>query len=204
MTGTFFSWIVTAISAADYGGIIGLMTLESACIPLPSEVIMPFSGYLASTGQFTLIGVALAGTAGCNMGGTLSYLVGAYGGRPAVLRWGRYVLLSRGELDRLDHLFHRYGGVMVLIGRLLPGVRTYISLPAGIARMPFPRIQLYTFAGSLPWCYGLAYLGYKLGQQWNSNPTVQSLFSKLDWVVAAFVAILFAFYIYWRWREAAK
>ncbi len=110
MTGTFFSWIVTAISAAGYGGIIGLMTLESACIPLPSEVIMPFSGYLASTRQFTLIGVALAGTAGCNIGGTLSYLVGAYGGRPAVLRWGRYVLLSRGELDRLDHLFHRYGG----------------------------------------------------------------------------------------------
>ena len=139
MTGSFISWIVVAISTAGYSGVVGLMALESACIPLPSEIIMPFSGYLVSTGRFSLIAVATAGAVGCNVGSTAAYLVGAHGGRAAVLRWGEYVLFNASELDRLDHYFTRYGGVTVLIGRLLPVVRTFISLPAGIARMPFIR-----------------------------------------------------------------
>jgi membrane protein DedA with SNARE-associated domain len=145
VSGTFFSWIVTAISLSGYAGVIGLMALESACMPLPSEVIMPFSGYLASTGRFDLWLVATAGAVGCNVGSTIAYLVGAYGGRKAVLRWGHYVLFSAEELDRLDRFFHKYGSAAVLIGRLLPVVRTFISLPAGISQMPFLRFQIYTF-----------------------------------------------------------
>jgi membrane protein DedA with SNARE-associated domain len=202
MSHLFFSWIVTAISAAGYVGVAGLMALESACIPLPSEIIMPFAGYLVSTGRFDLALVSVAGAIGCNIGSTAAYLVGDYGGRTAVLRWGRYLLLDAGELDRVDRFFDRYGGGAVFIGRLLPVVRTFISLPAGIARMPWLRFQVYTFIGSLPWCFALAYLGYRLGEQWNSNPTVQVFFQRFDWAVAGLLVAAFLFYVYWRWRAA--
>ena len=200
MTSSVLAWIVTAISAAGYAGVVGLMALESACIPIPSEIIMPFAGYLASTGRFNVIGAALAGAVGCNVGSTAAYLVGAYGGRAAVLRWGRYVLLDRRELDRLDRFFTRYGSASVFVGRLLPIVRTFISLPAGISHMRFVRFQLYTFAGSCPWCFALAYLGFALGKQWNTNPTLQTIFHRFDWVVAVVLGLAFAWYVYRRWR----
>ncbi len=132
MMSAIFSWLVTTVSTLGYGGVVGLMALESACIPLPSEIIMPFAGYLASTGRFSLIAAAFAGAIGCNLGSTAAYLAGAYGGRAAVLRWGPYVLLNLRELDRVDRFFARYGGASVFIARLLPIVRTFISLPAGI------------------------------------------------------------------------
>ena len=204
MTGVVFSWIVTAIATTGYAGVIGLMALESACIPLPSEIIMPFAGYLVSTGRFDLWLVATAGAIGCNVGSTVAYLVGAYGGRKAVLRWGHYVLFSAHELDRLDHFFQKYGSAAVLIGRLLPVVRTFISLPAGIAKMPFLRFQIYTFVGSWPWCFALAYLGMVLGEQWNSNPTVQAIFHRFDWAIVGLLAAAFAVYIYYRWRESRQ
>ena len=204
MTGVVFSWIVTAIATTGYAGVIGLMALESACIPLPSEIIMPFAGYLVSTGRFDLWLVATAGAIGCNVGSTVAYLVGAYGGRKAVLRWGHYVLFSARELDRLDRFFQKYGSAAVLIGRLLPVVRTFISLPAGIAKMPFLRFQIYTFVGSWPWCFALAYLGMVLGEQWNSNPTVQAIFHRFDWAIVGLLAAAFAVYIYYRWRESRQ
>ena len=204
MTGVVFSWIVTAIATTGYAGVIGLMALESACIPLPSEIIMPFAGYLVSTGRFDLWLVATAGAIGCNVGSTVAYLVGAYGGRKAVLRWGHYVLFSARELDRLDHFFQKYGSAAVLIGRLLPVVRTFISLPAGIAKMPFLRFQIYTFVGSWPWCFALAYLGMVLGEQWDSNPTVQAIFHRFDWAIVGLLAAAFAVYIYYRWRESRQ
>jgi membrane protein DedA with SNARE-associated domain len=200
----FFNWIVTAISAMGYAGIVGLMALESACFPIPSEIIMPFSGYLAFTGRFSLLGVTLAGTAGCSIGSTAAYWAGAYGGRPAVLRWGRYLLFGPRELDKLDRLFARFGGGAAFISRLLPGVRTFISLPAGIAHMPFVRFQAYTIAGSLPWCFALAFLGYTLGEQWNSNPEVKAILSGFDWVVAGCAFALFAYYVYSRFRAANR
>ncbi len=147
--GTLASWIITAISAAGYGGVLALMAIESACIPLPSEVIMPFAGYLASTGRFTLWAAALAGAVGCNVGSTIAYYVGAWGGRQAVERWGRFVLLEPADLDRAERFFHRFGGPAVFIARILPVVRTFIALPAGIARMRQLPFQIYTFVGSL-------------------------------------------------------
>jgi membrane protein DedA with SNARE-associated domain len=202
MTGAVFSSLVMTISTLGYAGVVGLMALESACIPLPSEVIMPFAGYLASTGRFSLIGAAFAGAIGCNVGSTAAYLVGAYGGRAAVLRWGGYVLLNRRELERVDNYFARYGGASVFIARLLPIVRTFISLPAGITHMPFVRFQIYTFVGSCPWCFALAYLGYRLGKAWNTNPAMQRFFQRFDWVVVGLLAAGFAYYIYNRWRAA--
>ncbi|MBI1219896.1 MAG: DedA family protein [Rhodobacteraceae bacterium] len=176
-------FITSAISALGYPGIALLMALESACIPLPSEVIMPFAGYLASSGTFTLFWAATAGALGCNIGSSLAYWAGAFGGRPLVERWGRYILLSHAELDRADRYFARWGSATVFIGRLLPVVRTFISLPAGIARMPFLRFQLYTFLGSWPWCFALAYIGMKLGAAWDKSPALKQAMHAFDGVV---------------------
>ena len=196
------TWIVWAVASAGYLGIVGLMAIESACIPLPSEIIMPFAGYLVSHGQLNLVLAATAGAVGCNIGSTIGYAVGRYGGRAAALRWGRYVLFDARELDRMDHFFHRFGVAAVLLGRLLPIVRTFISLPAGISRMGFGRFQIYTFIGSWPWCFGLAYLGVLLGKEWQSNPTVQKVFQQFDWLIAGLLVLAFVFYLYSRWRLA--
>jgi membrane protein DedA with SNARE-associated domain len=183
------AWIVGVISAAGYAGVAGLMAVESACIPLPSEIIMPFAGYLASTGRFSLVLAATAGAVGCNVGSTLAYAVGARGGRPLVERWGRYVLLSPGDLDRAERFFRRFGGPAVLVGRLLPVVRTFIALPAGIARMPQLPFQLYTFAGSWPWCYALAYIGYLLGERWDSDPRLRAVMHRFDLAIVALLVL---------------
>ncbi len=134
---------------------------------------MPFAGYLVHTGQLKLFWVATAGAIGCNLGSIPAYWLGAVGGRPAVERFGRYVLLSRHDLDRTEHFFQRFGGITVLLARLLPIVRTFIALPAGIARMPQLRFHLYTFIGSWPWCYVLAYVGMKLGDRWGIGSALQ-------------------------------
>jgi membrane protein DedA with SNARE-associated domain len=126
-------FIVATISNTGYAGVAFLMAIESTCIPLPSEIIMPFSGYLVHTGRLTLIGVALAGALGCNIGSAIAYWIGAFGGRPFIARYGRFVLLDHRDLDRAEHFFAKYGSITVFVGRLLPVVRTFIALPAGIA-----------------------------------------------------------------------
>lgn len=191
------AWVVAVISTAGYAGVAGLMAVESACIPLPSEVIMPFAGYLASTGRFSLVLAATAGAVGCNLGSTIAYAVGARGGRPLVERWGRYVLLSSEDLDWAERFFRRYGGVAVLVGRLLPVIRTFIALPAGIARMPQLKFQLYTFVGSWPWCYALAYVGYVLGERWESDPRLRAVMHRFDFAVVGLLALGLAWFL-WR------
>lgn len=191
------AWIVGVISATGYAGVAGLMAIESACLPLPSEVIMPFAGYLASTGRFHLALVATAGAIGCNVGSTIAYAVGARGGRGAVERWGHYILLSPGDLDRADRFFRRFGGPAVLIARLLPVVRTFIALPAGIARMPQMPFQLYTFVGSWPWCYALAYVGYLLGTRWDTDPRLREVMHSFDLVIVGLIVLGIA-WMAWR------
>src|ERR1039457_846090 len=122
-------WITSVISAAGYGGVMLLMAIESACIPLPSEIIMPFAGYLVYTGRFSLLAVATWGAIGCNLGSVLAYEIGYFGGRPLVERYGRYIFLSHRELSIADRFFERRGSVAVLIARLLPVGRTFIALP---------------------------------------------------------------------------
>jgi membrane protein DedA with SNARE-associated domain len=178
-----FVFITKVISTSGYLGVALLMGIESACIPLPSEIIMPFSGYLVFTGRFNLFWVATAGAIGCNLGSIVAYWIGAYGGRPLVERFGRYVLLSRHDLDRTTRFFEKYGAITVFVGRLLPVVRTFIALPAGIARMNQFRFHLYTFLGSWPWCFFLAYVGKKLGERWHTDPSFKEAFHRFHMVV---------------------
>jgi len=193
-------FIVGVISATGYLGIMLMMAIESACIPLPSEVIMPFSGYLVSTGRFDLLLVATAGAIGCNLGSVVAYEIGKRGGRPAIERWGRYVLLGPGELDAADRFFARFGGIAVLIGRLLPVIRSFIAFPAGIARMPLGKFHLYTFVGSWPWCFALAWVGMKLGAAWDSDPRIKAAFHSADAVIAIVLVLAVGAYVLHRLR----
>jgi len=188
-------FIIATISALGYFGIVLLMAIESACIPLPSEIIMPFAGYLVSTGQMNIWLVGLAGAVGCVLGSMLAYWAGMYGGRPLIEKYGRYILLSRHDLDIADRLFDRYGEAIVFIARLLPAIRTFIAFPAGVARMNIPRFIIYTFAGSLPWCIGLAYVGQKLGEQWNKDETLKTWFHRFDFLVAAVIVVAAVWWI---------
>src|SRR5271170_402612 len=194
------SWIVEVISTAGYAGVVLLMAIESACIPLPSEIIMPFAGYLASIGRFSLFGAATMGALGCNVGSTVAYYVAAKGGRPAFERWGAYVLVRPAELRHAEEFFTRYGAITVFVGRMLPVIRTFIAFPAGLARMPMMKFQIYTFLGSWPWCFGLAYIGFVLGQRWDSDPTFRNLFHKFDVLVVGLLLAGLAWFVWSRWR----
>ena len=194
---TFTIWV---ISSGGYVGIAILMAIESACIPLPSEIIMPFAGYLVSTGRFDLYLAATAGAIGCNLGSIVAYEVGKRGGRPMAERWGRYVLIGPGELDAADRFFARWGSAAVLIGRLLPVIRSFIAFPAGVARMRLVPFHVYTFIGSWPWCFGLAWVGMKLGDKWNSDPRVKTAFHQADLLIGIVLVALVAFYIWHRVR----
>jgi membrane protein DedA with SNARE-associated domain len=188
-------FIVATISALGYSGVILLMAIESACIPLPSEIIMPFSGYLVSTGELNLWGVAIAGAFGCVVGSLVAYWVGMYGGRPLIEKYGRYILLSKHDLDMADRWFEKRGEIIVFVSRLLPAIRTFIAFPAGVARMNLTKFIIYTFAGSLPWCLGLAYVGQKLGEQWNKDDTLKTWFHRFDFVVGIIGVILVVWWV---------
>jgi membrane protein DedA with SNARE-associated domain len=161
------AFIIAAISTLGYGGVVLMMAIESACIPLPSEVIMPFSGYLVATGRFDLQLVAISGALGCLLGSYLAYYVGANGGRRFIERYGRYLLIAPHELETADRFFERWGSIAVLSSRLLPVIRTFIAFPAGVARMRLLPFTIYTLIGSYFWCLILAYAGMKLGQHWD-------------------------------------
>ena len=158
--------IVRSVGDWGYAAIFLLMTLESACIPIPSEVTMPVGGLLAAEGSLNLWVVGLVGAVANLVGSLIAYGVGAALSRPVILRFGRYVRLREHDLDRATAWFDRYGGRAVFWSRLLPVVRTFISLPAGTARMELGRFSLYSFLGSLSWSLGLAYGGYVLGRNW--------------------------------------
>jgi len=181
-----------------------LMAIESACIPLPSEIIMPFAGYLVYRGQFTLQGAAIAGAIGCVVGSIPAYYLGMYGGRPVIERWGRYVLLSHKELDVADRLFQRHGHWVVLGARLLPVVRTFIAFPAGVARMPMGKFIAYTLVGSYPWCLGLAWVGAKLGEKWNTDPRLKTAFHRFDALVGVAILLAVAGFVWHKVREARR
>ena len=195
-------FIIAVISGAGYFGVLLLMAIESACIPLPSEIIMPFAGYLAYRGQFSLYWAATAGALGCNLGSLIAYEIGHYGGRALVERYGSYLLINRHDLELADRFFLKFGSAAVFIARLLPVVRTFIALPAGIARMPRARFHLYTFAGSWPWCFMLAWVGMKLGERWESDPRLKQWMHRLDLVIVAliFAAVLWFVRSHWKNR----
>ncbi|MDH4187149.1 MAG: DedA family protein [Nitrospira sp.] len=191
-------FIVSMISTFGYTGILLTMAIESACIPLPSEIIMPFAGYLVSSGQFTMLGVTLAGAIGNVVGSIAAYYVGVWGGRPFVERYGPYVLVSRQDIVMADRWFAKYGEAAVFFGRLLPVVRTFISLPAGIAGMNIYRFILFTFLGALPWCYLLAYIGVKMGEEWEH---LRDYFHQFDVVIGLSLAVAVGYFLWSHWPK---
>jgi len=191
---------VAVISKSGYLGVLLLMAIESACIPLPSEIIMPFAGYLVYTGRFHLLWAATAGALGCNLGSVIAYEIGCYGGRPLVERYGSYIFLTRHDLDMADRFFHRFGSAAVFIGRLLPVIRTFIALPAGVAKMSRLKFHVYTFVGSWPWCFGLAWVGMKLGERWDTNPRLRQWLHRLDAVIIILILAAVTWFVWSHWK----
>ena len=204
MSEKIFGFLVAFIAATGYAGVLVLMAIQSACIPLPSEVIMPVAGYALAHGQLQLILLATIGSIGANLGSIPAYWVGAKGGRPAIERYGRYVLLSGRDLDMAERFFAKYGSITVLVGRLLPIVRTFIALPAGIAKMNQVRFHVYTFIGSWPWCYALAYIGWKLGSKFETDPRFKAVFQKFHLGVEAVIVAGIVFFVVSHWKNRVR
>src|SRR2546426_2226744 len=211
LTHTLTVWIYNLYAFTGLAGIILAMAIESCCIPLPSEVVMPVAGFIIGSYYtsnplhlpgtnpsfplwLNLVLVALAGATGCLIGSIAAYYIGYKGGRPLMLKYGRYVLISQHDADRADQFFQRWGSATAFFSRLLPVVRTYISLPAGISKMPFVKFCVFTFLGSFPWCLLLAYMGYVLG---GNLSRLSPIFHSLDVVILVVVVLLVALYI-WR------
>jgi len=185
-------WIMSVISTMGYGGIVLLMAIESACIPLPSEIIMPFAGFLVFKGELMLWLVALSGAVGCVLGSIPAYYVGMYGGRPLAEKYGKYVLISKKDLDMADRWFDKHGDIIIFIARLLPAIRTFIAFPVGVARMNMPKFIAYTFIGSLIWCWLLAYAGMKFGENWES---LKVYFHEFHYVIIAAGLMFMVWYV---------
>jgi membrane protein DedA with SNARE-associated domain len=202
LTDTLTALITNLYVATGLFGIVIAMAIESCCIPLPSEIVMPLAGIMIASGKIlhgtntivALILVALAGAIGCLIGSIAAYGIGYRGGRPLMLKYGRYLLISQHDADKADAFFRRWGSATAFFSRLLPVIRTYISLPAGISKMPFGKFCIYTFLGSFPWCIVLAFLGIQLG---NHLDTLAPIFHSLDVVILVVLVILVALYI-WR------
>ena len=202
ITDAITTFITNLYATTGLAGIVLAMAIESCCIPLPSEIVMPVAGVMVVSGTIlagvnpvlAIILVALAGAIGCLVGSIAAYGIGYAGGRPLMLKYGRYILISQHDADKADAFFQRWGGATTFFSRLLPVVRTYISLPAGIAKMPFARFCIYTFLGSFPWCLLLAYLGTLVGKNLS---TLSPVFHYLDIVILIAVVVLVALYI-WR------
>jgi membrane protein DedA with SNARE-associated domain len=197
MVEAIVKFVTDGIAALGYAGIAWMMAVESACIPLPSEIIMPFSGFLVASGKLNIHLVAIAGAFGNLIGSIAAYAAGYYGGRPFILRYGRFIIKPH-ELELADRFFHCWGQWAILIARNLPIIRTYISLPAGISRMKFLPFCILSFVGSIPWCYLLTYVGMKLGENWHGISKYTHL---LDLIVAAVLLTLLG---RWFWQRFGK
>lgn len=180
------------INSIGYWGIFLGMVLESACIPIPSEVILPFGGYLVSTGHLSLIGVILIGTLGNIVGSFIAYAVGHWGGKRFIDRFGKYVFLSQKHLESAEKWFDKRGEITVFVSRILPAIRTFISLPAGIARMNLVKFLTYTTVGSVIWSAILAYVGYALGKNWEN---IQNILHPISYIVALIVVVIIVYLI---------
>lgn len=195
-------WMEASIKGpSGYAAIFILMVLESAAIPVPSEITMPVAGLLAQAGRFNFVAVGLLGTLGNLVGSWIAYGFGRYGGRALLLRYGRFVLVKPHDIERADSWFARYGDRAVFWSRLLPVVRTFISVPAGVARMPLVRFSLFTVAGCLPWSFALTYAGFALGEKWEELLPYADV---ITYVIAGGLLVLIALWFYRRIRLKAS
>jgi membrane protein DedA with SNARE-associated domain len=191
-------------AGAAYSVVFFLMALQSACIPIPSEVIMPFAGYKLGHGWMDLVILATVASLASNLGSIPAYYLGAKGGRPMVERYGRFILLNRHDLDLADRFFAKFGSIAVLIGRMLPIVRTFIAFPAGIAKMNQVRFHIYTFIGSWPWCFVLAYIGMKLGDHWDSDPRFKAVFHRFQLGVELVIVVGVVWFVWTHWKNRTR
>jgi membrane protein DedA with SNARE-associated domain len=204
MSEKLFTLFVALIQTTGYGGVMLLMAIQSACVPIPSEVIMPVAGAALAHSQFQLILLAALASLASNIGSIPAYWVGARGGRPMVERYGSYLLLSRHDLDRVDSFFTRFGGLAVLLGRMLPIIRTFIAFPAGVARMNQWKFHIYTFIGSFPWCYALAWAGMKLGDAFRTDPRFKEFFNRFHLGVEALLLVGIIWYVISHWKNRIR
>jgi len=204
MSEKLIALLIGAITAGGYPAVILLMAIQSACIPIPSEVIMPLAGYALAHSQLDLIILATVASLASNLGSIPAYWVGARGGRAMVERYGSYLLLSRHDLDRVDHFFDRFGSIAVLIGRMLPIIRTFIAFPAGVAKMNQWKFHIYTFIGSWPWCYALAWVGMKLGATWNTDPRFKDIFLRFHLAVELVLIVGFLWFVISHWKNRIR
>lgn len=191
-------FVTHTIGAYGVFAVFGLMVLESMGVLIPSEAISPFAGYLVSQGKMSLLAAIAAGVAGNLIGSWIAYFIGLWGGREIWLRYGRFVGVREHHLNTAEKWFDKYGQLTVFISRCLPGVRTFISFPAGISRMTFPKFTFYTLLGCVPWVAALTYLGYVLAENWEE---IGSYIHYLDYAVAA-ALVAGAVYLFWRWRSS--
>ncbi|HWQ40490.1 MAG TPA: DedA family protein [Desulfosporosinus sp.] len=190
-------FVIHLISSLGYAGVFFAMAIESACIPLPSEIILPFTGYMVFSGHFGFWQAVIASTLGNLFGALVAYYVGVWGGRPFLKRYGRYFFINERELAWTERLFERHGEVTVFVGRILPVVRTFISLPAGVARMNPLKMATYTVIGAFLWCTLLIFVGQKLGENWDS---LKPYFHRADVVVGGAI-VLVLIYVLWKRRR---
>jgi membrane protein DedA with SNARE-associated domain len=201
MSQKLIALLIAFIAKGGLTGVVLLMAIQSACIPIPSEVIMPFAGFALAHSQWDLIVLATLASLASNLGSIPAYWIGAKGGRPLVERYGRYLLLSNRDLDLADHFFARFGSITVLVGRMLPIVRTFIAFPAGIAKMNQLRFHVYTFIGSWPWCYALAYIGMKLGAKFQTDPRFQEVFHRFHLAVELVLVVGVVWFVWTHWKN---
>lgn len=195
------NFVVHTIGIMGYPGIFLLMLVESCGIPMPSEVIMPFSGFLVADGRMTLWAITLAGTFGNLIGSLLAYWIAYKGGRPLIEKYGKYILISNHDLDLADRWFSKYGDWTVFFGRLLPVVRTYISFPAGIAKMDVKRFALFTTLGALPWTLLFGWLGVKMGANWEA---IRTKLHNFDMAMLVAVILFIVWYVWRHIRHSKK
>jgi len=193
--------VIATIGFLGYGGVFVLMVVESCGIPMPSEVIMPFSGFLVAQGTLNFWWVVFLGTFGNLVGSMLAYWIGMRGGRPLIEKYGKYLLISKHDLDIADRWFTKYGQLTVFFGRLLPVVRTYISFPAGIAKMDFKKFCFYTFIGAFPWCLLFAWLGVKMGNNWD---LIREKLHNFDMAMLALVIAAVGWYVFRHLKNRAN
>jgi membrane protein DedA with SNARE-associated domain len=208
MSEKIIAWLVGVVGSGGYGGVVLRMAVQSACVPIPSEVILPLAGaalvhvagMTAMQVQMQLVLLATVASLASNLGSVPAYWVGARGGRPMVERYGRWLLLSQRDLDRVDHFFAHYGSITVLVGRMLPIIRTFIAFPAGVAKMNQVRFHIYTFVGSWPWCYALAYVGMRLGDSFRTDPRFKAVFERFHLGVEGLLMVGLVWFVVSHWR----
>lgn len=197
--------LLLALSAGTaYTVVFVSMALQSACIPIPSEIIMPFAGYKLAHGWMDLVILATVASLASNLGSIPAYYLGAKGGRPMVEKYGRFILLNHHDLDLADRFFAKFGSIAVLIGRMLPIIRTFIAFPAGIAKMNKVRFHIYTFIGSWPWCFVLAYIGMKLGDHWDSDPRFKAVFHRFQLSVELVIVVGVVWFVWTHWKNRTR